>query len=738
NRIQGSSVRITYALNGRVSSDETAVTDVNGEISMHWLWTQGHAGSWEIFAHASKEGYVSASATLTVTVNPKPPSRELIVDIRLDKADGRYMVGELFSGKVLITDAENHPVPSVSLQIKFSHQQSGEAFEYAGTADEDGLDFPEWAWSADHIGTWILEVTASKENFDDGYAIETIAVEPAGPGPVGKLEVHIETKTQYVVGEPFTCTITVQEGGKPVKDARVRVGFHIVGGGRREEVSTTDEDGRLTVGWVWKEGEEGTWLILVSASADRDGESVEGFGETRIEVNPKEETGPKPTDLDRELALEVLGSKVRLWLPPESDLEGDEIRAIHYRVHRYPDGYTYITYIVDWNMQRGEYLGHSFDYEPIVVVLDEMGNVRQVYYDAGHYAKGRISVETDAGPINLVINEWSHNYNYVDKVGENGYSPLDIDKLTREEGIQGLHWIKFSEWTEESMKEMNQKLEEVIPTYPFIGPRRLSLLPLYNDPRDHCRDKVFGYGNPLYDYGGQIHLSRDTTLPIGELPEGIPITTGPDSIANVKGDASTIDVGPESIFIFEDDQSSKLCFGKVHIESKTESNVETPNSLIRSKGTEYEIIADLEQTKILVYQGSVEVSDRNLAATIVVNAGEASTVEADSAPAQPVPFDRELVEKWWEKETASLTATEITTGKVRVMPISFEGLLISMAFIAFIIVAVRRAVSKRKTLISATTRTQPSIGVVFCEECGSAIPPGSEFCPHCGDRQGAA
>ena|GEM_PF-1781498 len=467
------------------------------------------------------------------------------------------------------------------------------------------------------------------------------------------------------------------------------------------------------------------WTETIWYTTDISSEHTEMSTEILPTYTSKEETKPEPTDHDRELALKVLKEKLTLWLPPESDLEGDEIRSIYYRVHRYPDGYTYITYIVDWNRQRGEYLGHDFDYEPIVVALDETNNVRQVNYDAGHYAKGRVSVDTNAGPIDFIIDKWSHCYNYVDKVSEKGYSALDTDKLTKEEGILGLDRIEFSEWTEESMKEMNTKLEEVISVFPIMGPSRLSLLPLYNDPCDHCRDIVFGYGNPFYDYGGQMHLSQDATLPIDELPEGTPITTGPNSLATVKGDVSTIDIAPESIFIFEDDKSSKLCFGKVHIESKAELNIETLNSLIQSKETEFEITADLGKTKVLVYEGSVEVSDRNKVKTIIVNAGEISTVETDGAPSQPTSFNQETTEKWWEKKTTSGTT-------------SIEALLASIVFIAFLIAAIRKTVSKRKNAISVTTHAQPPKESAFCEECGRRIPPGSTFCPHCGDKQGVA
>jgi len=121
----------------------------------------------------------------------------------------------------------------------------------------------------------------------------------------------------------------------------------------------------------------------------------------------------------------------------------------------------------------------------------------------------------------------------------------------------------------------------------------------------------------------------------------------------------------------------------------------------------------------------VEVSDRNQVKTIIVNAGEISTVETDGAPSQPTSFNQETTEKWWEKKTTSGTT-------------SIEALLASIVFIAFLIAAIRKTVSKRNNAISVTTHAQLPKESAFCEECGRRIPPGSTFCPHCGDKQGVA
>ncbi|MEM2964392.1 MAG: zinc-ribbon domain-containing protein [Candidatus Bathyarchaeia archaeon] len=87
NSVEGAQVGITYVFNGRIFGDESAVTDINGEVSLRWQWTQEHVGNWEIIVSASKEGYASASDKIKVSVySTEPvPKEQLTITIQTDR-----------------------------------------------------------------------------------------------------------------------------------------------------------------------------------------------------------------------------------------------------------------------------------------------------------------------------------------------------------------------------------------------------------------------------------------------------------------------------------------------------------------------------------------------------------------------------------------------------------------------------------------------------------------------------
>jgi hypothetical protein len=67
------------------------------------------------------------------------------------------------------------------------------------------------------------------------------------------------------------------------------------------------------------------------------------------------------------------------------------------------------------------------------------------------------------------------------------------------------------------------------------------------------------------------------------------------------------------------------------------------------KGTEYEIVIEEDGTTTYnVVNGIVEVSDIDLTKTVKVNAGQTTTVVADSLPSEPNNFDTTQLDRWWE------------------------------------------------------------------------------------------
>lgn len=79
--------------------------------------------------------------------------------------------------------------------------------------------------------------------------------------------------------------------------------------------------------------------------------------------------------------------------------------------------------------------------------------------------------------------------------------------------------------------------------------------------------------------------------------------------------------------------------------------------------------------------------------------------------------------------------------------VELGALIFTIALIICVITLAKRSRLKQKSNSMITEAQQAkdkspkeetSEGVAFCEECGRRIPPGSTFCPHCGDKQGVA
>jgi len=111
NPVQGSLTRITYVHNGRIFKDDSALTDINGKIFMSWQWREEDLGDWEVLVSASKEGYITASSSVKVSVQSQNP---LTITIQTDRE--MYEQGEAVtvSGEVRYN---NEPIPPKDREV---------------------------------------------------------------------------------------------------------------------------------------------------------------------------------------------------------------------------------------------------------------------------------------------------------------------------------------------------------------------------------------------------------------------------------------------------------------------------------------------------------------------------------------------------------------------------------------------------------------------------------------------
>jgi hypothetical protein len=76
----------------------------------------------------------------------------------------------------------------------------------------------------------------------------------------------------------------------------------------------------------------------------------------------------------------------------------------------------------------------------------------------------------------------------------------------------------------------------------------------------------------------------------------------------------------------------------------------TPSAIGTVKGTEFEVtVAEDGATVFRVFDGLVNVSDPDLSKTISLHAGQTTTCQPGSVPADAQPFDHASVDRWWEE-----------------------------------------------------------------------------------------
>lgn len=181
----------------------------------------------------------------------------------------------------------------------------------------------------------------------------------------------------------------------------------------------------------------------------------------------------------------------------------------------------------------------------------------------------------------------------------------------------------------------------------------------------------------------------------------------------------------------------------------------TPNGTSGPIGTDYEVIVKEDGTStFVVFDGAVKVSDKNNRKTVTVNAGQKTIIAPNGVPSNPMPFDLNTYNKWWEDEPFYASNTMLS-GLGAILPIAVV-LIVAVIFLLVALPRVKKAKIKKMPLfktpsiktssikspfkipsIKGQTRC-PNCGAplhnakIFCNNCGFKIKNTPTFCPHCG------
>jgi hypothetical protein len=168
-----------------------------------------------------------------------------------------------------------------------------------------------------------------------------------------------------------------------------------------------------------------------------------------------------------------------------------------------------------------------------------------------------------------------------------------------------------------------------------------------------------------FSESGQVTVNEQP-VPVGtqrEVSEGDVIETSTSGAGLSPGRASLrysggsqlqvrpgtrMEVGSEGGFISLEKGG---LYGNVPASAKDAApTLTTPSALGRVKGTEFEVVVEDDGATIFrVFDGLVDVSDLDLSRTVSVHAGETTTCEPGSVPADAQPFDQASVDRWWEE-----------------------------------------------------------------------------------------
>lgn len=153
-------------------------SEVNFEVKTGLMVYYKHESS---YIRRDGNYYISNSFTNEETlvnwnIGAEPIEPMLDVIIETDK-EGAYGVGETCTFKVTIFErGTGKPVNDVDLEIVATHQESGSSSTNFRKTQGNEYSWS-WVWGQSHIGTWLIEVTARKSGYHEGYSSIYVLVE---------------------------------------------------------------------------------------------------------------------------------------------------------------------------------------------------------------------------------------------------------------------------------------------------------------------------------------------------------------------------------------------------------------------------------------------------------------------------------------------------------------------------------------------------------------------------------
>ncbi|HOC77822.1 MAG TPA: zinc ribbon domain-containing protein [Methanofastidiosum sp.] len=163
-------------------------------------------------------------------------------------------------------------------------------------------------------------------------------------------------------------------------------------------------------------------------------------------------------------------------------------------------------------------------------------------------------------------------------------------------------------------------------------------------------------------------------------------------------------------------------------------------------GTEYEVAVKEDGTSsFTVFDGTVKVSDVKNRKTVTVNAGQKATVPPNGVPSNPVSFDVNTYDRWWEDEPF-YTSSTMLSGLSTILPIAIVLIVVGILLLVALPRVKKANVMKIHSLKTPSIKVSsvksqnrcPNCGVplhnakIFCNSCGAKIKNIHTFCTYCG------
>jgi len=119
-------------------------------------------------------------------------------------------------------------------------------------------------------------------------------------------------------------------------------------------------------------------------------------------------------------------------------------------------------------------------------------------------------------------------------------------------------------------------------------------------------------------------------------------------------DIGTIEVSENTEAEFKSESLLEVIKGKIctmieKIRGKNKFEIHTPTCIVAVRGTKYAIdVEDNGTTTLIVLNGEVELSDKEMKKTIIVRENQLSVVKLEGLPSDPVSIEPDQILRWWE------------------------------------------------------------------------------------------